>query len=999
MRPYRPRREASRARESVLALLAAMCLFAFALRASLFDPSVVLFGVDTASVQLPWSAVTETGGRGTDAASGSAAQGARAPRNPGLADQGMVFYPAYRFVSESWLAGDPPLWNPKLYLGAPCAGNPQFGAFDPQVGVLVGLERSFGRQGFDWGLAGLAWLRLSFAAAGAFVLARVLGLSRFGAALAGLSFGLSGFLALWVNFSLGHVACFLPWVLVGIEGMHGDRRRRASSLTAIVFALAILGGHPETAFYVGAAALVWSFAQWRQRRGVTALALCSLGAGALLAGVCLLPFGEYLANSGALLARRALPEPGEPDWIALGVLVLVAGILLRWQALVRIDEERAERPARSASRARIVGIAGAALAVTIAALALAVRGMPDGARLFLWPDLFGAPGKTPGGYVGPGSYLEEASAWVPLVTLVLALAALLDGPARASILVGKLRRRGVILGLGAASLLLALRAPGVLDLYRFVPLAGLAATVRLSVVSSLMLSLLAGEGLERASRTARVASVSAIACLLAFCLYHGRLEPLAPELAVPDRSEGLVTFTRTPADASESETGPERAALEGWVHPGLPVATIRARAESLSERGEVLADAGFELPVELARAPWSASRPSADPALPVPTGATFFRTPYLWLEHLAEGHWRFSIDLYGSDGHLLGTRVAGVRSLQRSPHPTTLSLALTGFSLLALALLPPLTGWTALLMLALAALQGLWFFVGTNPAVPRAECFPPTRTVEILQRELGTRRYLSSAGVLPPDTGLVHGLRSLDGYDGLDVASFDGYRVHALKEGVQPLLGFNARGVDLDSPAFKLLGVGCLVLDAPLEHPDWELLASPGGDASGKAGGDGVEQAECWIYRARSPLPQAFCVGSIRSKDEVLADLEHFDPLREAFVESGNPWIPSRPCTASKVEIVSSSNNRVSLRAELDGEGLLVLAEQAFPGWRARVDGVEYPVLRVDSVLRGVALTSGKHQIEFRYAPESVLLGLVATLLGSILCILLLIWGRLIGEP
>ena len=33
------------------------------------------------------------------------------------------------------------------------------------------------------------------------------------------------------------------------------------------------------------------------------------------------------------------------------------------------------------------------------------------------------------------------------------------------------------------------------------------------------------------------------------------------------------------------------------------------------------------------------------------------------------------------------------------------------------------------------------------------------------------------------------------------------------------------------------------------------------------------------------------------------------------------------------------TNNTVRLQAELDGDGLLVLTDQAFPGWEVFVDG------------------------------------------------------------
>ena len=110
--------------EGWVALLCALVLAAIPIRAALFDADTVLFGVDTACAQLPWSS--------------------GAPANPELSDQGMVFYPAYREVSRRWRAGELPLWNPWAYAGAPLAANPQLGALDPQVLLPVRASSATG---------------------------------------------------------------------------------------------------------------------------------------------------------------------------------------------------------------------------------------------------------------------------------------------------------------------------------------------------------------------------------------------------------------------------------------------------------------------------------------------------------------------------------------------------------------------------------------------------------------------------------------------------------------------------------------------------------------------------------------------------------------------------------------------------------------------------------------------------------------------------------------
>jgi hypothetical protein len=83
--------------------------------------------------------------------------------------------------------------------------------------------------------------------------------------------------------------------------------------------------------------------------------------------------------------------------------------------------------------------------------------------------------------------------------------------------------------------------------------------------------------------------------------------------------------------------------------------------------------------------------------------------------------------------------------------------------------------------------------------------------------------------------------------------------------------------------------------------------------------------------------------------------------------------------------------NHLELAAE--GPGLFVLSEIAYPGWVARIDGVDQPILTVGGLLRGLELPEGKHTIVLDYRPASFMFGagisLVTLLVIAILWIVL----------
>ncbi len=927
-------------REALAALAVALLVALLAVGGAVLRPGTVFFALDTASAQLPWSATPEACGL--------------AVANPALSDQGVCFYPFYRWVSRSWRAGDPPLWCPLVYAGAPGFGNAQSGALDPQVLALVLLDALGGLDLFHAGFAWVAWLRVALAGLGAYLLARRLGLLPAPAALAGATFAFSGYLILWLNHPLGHVPPLLPWVLAFLEDLRGRARLRAAAgpmaKVAVCLALAIYGGHAETAFYVGAASGLWALALLREERRAGAHGLVALGLGTGLAGLTLAPLTEYLGRSAAQAVRaaEAAQATAHIDLVALGVLVVAAGVVIAGRA--RLEP-------RGPSRAVVA--AGLGLAVLGALVFLARRGLGPSASLALVPDLLGAPGA--GGYRGEGNYIERASPWVAFAALAFALASLLAPR-------GALRRRGLVALIGGLSFLLTVELPGLLELFRLVPLVGLGDTVRFAAVGSLMLGLLAGDALQAAPRAARWAALVALAPLCAAALAPARLAPLDASVAVGPETDELVGFALVPERAIDGS----HSALEGWWGPGVPAARARARVERVDEAGRLVESSPLVVELALFDAPSDAARRSAPEAVSAaPAGARWFRTPFLLTGQLSDGHWRTELELLGADGATLGTRLVRVSTLERAPRRSAASVGALALGLVALALVPAAPAPAAWLVVLLALAQGALFARGINPAVPRAAVFPPTRTEALLAEGLGPWRFFSDPGVLPPDTGLVRGLRGVEGYDAMDVAAFNEFRQHALPEGSNPLLAWNPRGVDLDHPAFRLLGVGMLALSEPIEHPGWELVASPRDDPP----------CETWLYRARDPLPRAFCVPRVVSLDELGAlvrrDPAAFDPLALASLDDA--WRPARPYTSAKVSEPRITNNRVELDVALDGDGLLVVTEQSFPGWQAFVDGEPAPLHTADMIFRGVPLAAGEHAVELVYRPRSVLVGALAT--------------------
>lgn len=139
---------------------------------------------------------------------------------------------------------------------------------------------------------------------------------------------------------------------------------------------------------------------------------------------------------------------------------------------------------------------------------------------------------------------------------------------------------------------------------------------------------------------------------------------------------------------------------------------------------------------------------------------------------------------------------------------------------------------------------------------------------------------------------------------------------------------------------------------------------------------------EVAIFRNEDTLPRAFLVHRARVMDDAttLNEIrrEDFKPRESLVLTSGAPLDAGGAQRADEsVQIVSYQPERVALSVRAQAEAYVLLTDAWYPGWVARVDGVETPIERADYIFRAVRVNAGTHRIEFEYRPASLVLGAV----------------------
>ena len=329
------------------------------------------------------------------------------------------FMPWREFAWEVLKTGHIPLWNPLVGMGAPLIANYQSALFYPPNWSQFIFYEIWGRGGLAWVQAPLVAAHLAWAGLGMAYFARRLGMNRLSQVVAGLAFGLSGYLVARSGFLIiNATVAWLPWIF-GVSTklvlkintkwrkLLQDKPFETHTLfgyitNSVLFlfvdilvlssllALMLFSGHAQTAWYSILLLIIWcSFLVISQSNGSEKNKE---------AGV-----GQYLGYGARSRLYRFVVVI-----VILGICLVVAVCLTSIQLIPTVEY------LFESQRATEVDYE----------YGLTYSFWPWRFLTFIAPDMFGNPGD--GNYWGYANYWEDA-VYIGLLPFILALIAILNG--------------------------------------------------------------------------------------------------------------------------------------------------------------------------------------------------------------------------------------------------------------------------------------------------------------------------------------------------------------------------------------------------------------------------------------------------------------------------------------------------------------------------------------------------------------------------------------------
>ena len=154
-----------------------------------------------------------------------------------------LHYPFKAILHRTLPKGRLPLWEPNESLGFPILAEGQSGPLYP-----LNIITSFLPPALDLNLSIIITFILS--AIFTYFYSRSLGLNRFSALISGMTFAFSAFfVARLKHLNMINVAAWVPFIFWMTRKLFQERKLRYALLTGIGFALQLLAGHPQMAFF------------------------------------------------------------------------------------------------------------------------------------------------------------------------------------------------------------------------------------------------------------------------------------------------------------------------------------------------------------------------------------------------------------------------------------------------------------------------------------------------------------------------------------------------------------------------------------------------------------------------------------------------------------------------------------------------------------------------------------------------------------------------------
>lgn len=163
-------------------------------------------------------------------------------------------------------------------------------------------------------------------------------------------------------------------------------------------------------------------------------------------------------------------------------------------------------------------------------------------------------------------------------------------------------------------------------------------------------------------------------------------------------------------------------------------------------------------------------------------------------------------------------------------------------------------------------------------------------------------------------------------------------------------------------------------------------------------------EASTQVYENLRAMPRVWLVPEVVSArpaeiltaihTSTLPDGRLFDCSRIALVDEALQFKVEDFDRNAKAEILDLNDMKVEIETSADSPSFLVLSGVYYPGWSVSIDGKTNRLFRTNYILRGAVVPAGRHKVCFRFTPITFYIGLAISVLGLLVTGAILLVGN-----
>ncbi len=302
-----------------------------------------------------------------------------------------------------------------------------------------------------------------------------------------------------------------------------------------------------------------------------------------------------------------------------------------------------------------------------------------------------------------------------------------------------------------------------------------------------------------------------------------------------------------------------------------------------------------------------------------------------------------------------------------------------------------------IIILLITSFEMLRFAIKWQPFESRELAYVETPIIKEIKKLDEEYRVYTPFG----EEGSVYfGIPSSEGYDPLYIKRY-GEFVKSIQNGniydADRLGAYLPREGKYLPKAFDFLGIKYLIQKKSDEGKSWAFPFNLFPKNKFKLI---YEDKKFEIFENKTVYPKAYLVGDYFVENEnqkIIDKITNYNlDLRKSVILEKDPNINKNKKITGEVKIISNTPNKIVIESNSDNEGLIIISDNFYPGWSAKINGNKKEIFRANYSFRAIPVTSGNNLIEMTYFPNSLKYGIITTAISIVIFAFFLIRLKLL---